>query len=221
MIQRLIGFLAAVMTAALPALAADAPWEKEVAAIEARWQQAAPADGGVVFAGSSSVRLWDLAAAFPDWHPVNAGFGGSRIADCARFAPRLIHRWHPQTVVFYAGDNDLAGGLSPDEVVRDFQEFATALHAALPDCRLIFLSIKPSASRWHLWPRAEEANARIRILCEAVGEPRLRFVDVATPLLAADGHPDPQLFLDDRLHLNAAGYRRWQAVLAPVLSDAP
>jgi len=204
----------------VPGRAADDPWEKEVAAVEARLRGEAAVPGGVVFAGSSSVRLWDLAGSFPDLRPLNAGFGGSRIADSDRFAPRLIHPWNPRTVVLYAGDNDLAGGLTPDEVVRDFQAFATGLHAVLPDCRLVFLSIKPSASRWHLWPRAEEANARIRALCEAVGEPRLCFVDVSTPLLAADGRPDPQLFLEDRLHLNAAGYRKWHAVLAPVLAGA-
>ena len=88
----------------------------------------------------------------------------------------------------------------------------------MPECRLVFLSIKPSASRWNLWPQVQEANARIRTLCESVGEPRLRFVDVASPLLGADGKPDPKLFLEDRLHLNEAGYDVWRGVLAPVLA---
>ena len=202
----------------VPLRAADDPWEKEVAAVEARLIRSAPAAGGVMFAGSSSVRLWDLGASFPDLEPLNAGFGGSRIADCHRYAPRLIYPWKPRMVVFYAGDNDVAGGLTPDEVARDFQAFATSLHAVLPECRLVFLSIKPSASRWHLWPQAQAANARIRALCEAVGEPRLRFVDVSTALLGTDGQPDPRLFLDDRLHLNDAGYEKWRAVLAPVLA---
>lgn len=149
---------------------------------------------------------------------LNAGFGGSRIADSHRYGARLIHAWKPRTVVLYAGDNDLAGGLTSDEVVRDFTDFATSLHAALPECRLVFLSIKPSASRWNLWPQVQEANARIRALCESVGEPRLRFVDVASPLLGADGKPDPKLFLEDRLHLNEAGYDVWRGVLAPVLA---
>jgi lysophospholipase L1-like esterase len=120
----------------------------------------------------------------------------------------------------YAGDNDLAGGLSPDEVARDFQAFATSLHAVLPECRLVFLSIKPSASQWHLWPQARAANARIREICEAEGKPRLRLVDVSTPLRGADGQPDPRLFLDDRLHLNNDGYAKWRAVLAPVLAGS-
>lgn len=206
-----------VAALAWPARAQD-KWTAEVAAVEARLAGTALASGGVVFAGSSSVRLWNLEHSFPGMGALNAGFGGSCIADCHRYAPRLIHAWKPSTVVFYAGDNDVAAGLTADDVVRDFTDFATSLHAALPECRLIFLSIKPSGSRWNLWAQARAANERIRTLCEAVGEPRLRYVDVATPLLGADGQPMASLFADDRLHLNNAGYEVWRAVLGPVLA---
>jgi lysophospholipase L1-like esterase len=208
--------LLALVAGVVPAWAED-KWSSEVAAVEGRLARLAPAPGGVVFAGSSSIRLWKLDRSFPGMGALNAGFGGSCIADCERHAGRLIFAWKPRVVVFYAGDNDVANGLSADEVVRDFAAFASSVHAALPECRLIFLSIKPSASRWKLWPRAREANARIRALCEAVGQPRLTYVDVATPLLGADGEPDPRLYDDDRLHLNEAGYARWREVLEPVL----
>lgn len=208
------GGLAAMVTGGL----AEEKWEREVREAERRLERLAPKPGGVVFAGSSSIRLWKLDRSFPGLDAINAGFGGSTLADGARYADRLVWRWRPRVVVLYAGDNDLANGLTPDRVVHDFLSYATAVHAALPDCRLIFLSIKPSASRWHLWPQAREANARIRAICEAVGERRLQFVDVATPLLGADGLPDPRLFDDDRLHLNAAGYEKWRAALDPVLA---
>ena len=35
--------------------------------------------GGVVFVGSSSVRLWDLAKSFPDVKALNRGFGVIRM----------------------------------------------------------------------------------------------------------------------------------------------
>ena len=76
--------------------------------------------------------------------------------------------------------------------------------------------IKPGASWWHPWPRAQAANARIRTVCEAEGKPRLRLVDVSTPLRGADGQPDPRLLLDDRLHLNNDGDAKWRAGRAPV-----
>jgi len=208
-----------LMWVAMPWARGEDKWADEVASVEARLERAMPAPGGVVFAGSSSIRMWKLDRDFPGQGYLNAGFGGSTLADCTRHAARLVYAWKPRTVVLYAGDNDLANGLSADEVVRDFLVFAANLHAVHPECRLVFLSIKPSASRWHLWPRAEEANARIRSICEAVGGSKLRFVDVATPLLGPAGEPAAELYDDDRLHVNEAGYAVWRAVLRPVLSD--
>jgi len=36
-------------------------------------------------------------------------------------------------------------------------------------------------------------------------------------LLNANGQPDETLFLNDRLHLNQAGYARWTKLLRPQL----
>src|SRR6476659_6230466 len=91
-------------------------WEKDVAAIEKRLQDAPPKPGGVVFAGSSSIRLWDLKKSFPEKEYVNVGFGGSEVRDSTHFAPRLITSYKPKAVVFYAGDNDIASGRKPEQV---------------------------------------------------------------------------------------------------------
>jgi len=216
-----VGGAAAPATAAEEAAAPTDKWAEEVAALEARLAAGHPSPGGTVFAGSSSIRLWSLDRYFPNLKALNAGFGGSTLAACTRHAPRLVHAWKPRTVVLYAGDNDLANGLSVDEVVRDFFDFAATLQAAVPGCRLVYLSIKASPSRWALWPKAQQVNARIRAICEAVGPERLQFVDVSTPLLGADGQPEAGLFKDDRLHLNDDGYSRWVQVLKPVLAPPP
>src|SRR5688500_3667086 len=89
-------------------------WEKEIAAIEARDAKQKPAQGTTVFLGSSSIRLWNLDQSFPDLPLVNHGFGGSTIPDSVHFVDRLVLKLEPKTVVFYAGDNDIAGGKSPE-----------------------------------------------------------------------------------------------------------
>jgi lysophospholipase L1-like esterase len=40
------------------------------------------------------------------------------------------------------------------------------------------------------------------------------YIDIFTPMLDAKGQPDETLFIDDRLHMNAAGYDIWQRVIA-------
>ncbi len=190
-------------------------WEAEIRGIEKRLADKPPAKGGVVFAGSSSVRLWDVAKAFPDLPAANVGFGGSQIPDCTFFVPRLVVPLEPKTVVFYAGDNDIAQNRTPEQVRDDFAAFAAAVHAKLPKCRVLFLSVKPSGSRWKKYETQQKANALVKEACGKDG--RLKYVDVGTVLLGTDGMPDPEYFVKDQLHLSPKGYEKWNAVLGPLL----
>jgi hypothetical protein len=190
-------------------------WEAEVRGIEKRLADQPPAKGGVVFAGSSSVRLWDVAKAFPDLPAANVGFGGSQIPDCTFFVHRLVVPLEPKTVVFYAGDNDLNAGRTPERVRDDFAAFTAAVHAKLPKCRVLFLAVKPSPSRWKQYEKQQKANELVKEACGK--DDRLAFVDVATPLLGPDNQPDPELYAKDQLHLSPKGYEKWAVVLAPLL----
>lgn len=192
-----------------------ARWEKDVAAIEKRLRKDQPAAGGVAFVGSSSIRLWDLTKSFPDVNAVNLGFGGSQVPDQTHFAPRLVLPLKPRAVVFYAGDNDVAAGRTPEQVRDDFAAFAGRVHAKLPKARVLFVAIKPSPARWKQFPRQTEANRLVKAVC--AGDERLVFVDVVPAMLGPDGKPDPDLFVADGLHLSAKGYAVWTAAVTKVL----
>jgi lysophospholipase L1-like esterase len=209
-------FTAALVSAAITVAAPEPPlrflrWEKEVAGVEKRLAAKPPEPGGVLFVGSSSIRLWDTAQAFPDLSAANVGFGGSEVRDCTFFVPRLVTPHAPKTVVLYAGDNDLANGRTAEQVRDDFAAFAKAVHAGLPDCRVLFLAVKPSPKRWKLYDVQKRANELVAEACRR--DKRLGFVDVASSLLGADGKPVPEFFVKDELHLSAAGYERWAKVV--------
>lgn len=197
------------------AVAADPTekWEKEIAAMEARDKAAPP--GGIVFVGSSSIRLWDLKKSFPELPALNHGFGGSTTPDAVKFAERLITAFQPKTVVFYSGDNDLATGRKPEQFEADVKELVKLIHAKLPEAKILLLPIKPSPSRAKLRTAQDDANRRLKKL--AAGDPRLTYVDIVAPMLDSDGNPRPELFRDDKLHLNADGYAVWNKVLEPLL----
>jgi lysophospholipase L1-like esterase len=180
-------------------------------------KNAVPAEP-VLFVGSSSIRLWRTRESFPDMPVINRGFGGSHISDVIHFAERIVLPYRPEVIVFYAGDNDVAGGKSPLRVFGDYCRFVALVHAAMPETRLVFITIKPSGRRWSLWPEMKKANDLIRSFSQ--GNERLFFADLATPLLGDDGRPLDRLFLDDRLHLNAQGYAAWTRALRPVLESA-
>ena len=171
----------------------------------------------IVFVGSSSIRLWETLQKDMAPLPVlNRGFGGAQLSHVVHFVDRTVIQYHPRAVVLYAGDNDLdeRTGKSAEDVARDFRTFVSLVQAGVPDVRIYYLSIKPSRLRWSDWPRQQKANAEISALC--AGDPRLGYIDVATPMLAA-GKPPRDLFRFDGLHLSAKGYALWTGVIRPRL----
>jgi lysophospholipase L1-like esterase len=181
-----------------------ARWEKEVAAIEKRQAEKPPAKGGIVFAGSSTIRLWDLTKSFPDWKATNSGFGGSEIRDVTHFADRLVFKHEPRAIVVYAGDNDVNSGRTSEQVLADFQVFTEATHKVLPKTRIYFIAIKPSPARWTKYEVQTKANALVKEFCAK--DQRLAYIDAVTPLLGKDDKPRDELYVKDRLHLSPAGY---------------
>lgn len=192
------------------------PFESEIAAFAAKDKAAPPPPGGILFAGSSSIRLWKtLEADFPGYPVINRGFGGSQIADSTAVAERIILPCQPRVVLLYAGDNDLAAGKSPQQVAEDFKAFVAKISAALPRVQIAFIAIKPSPSRWKLAEKVREANALIKDFTER--NPRLRFIDVYTPMIGANGEPRKSLFIADQLHMNPSGYALWTSLIRPHL----
>ena len=184
-------------------------------AFEASDRANPPAEGGIVFLGSSSFRRWDLEKSFPGEGLINRGFGGSQMADALRYLDRIVLPLKPRTIFLYEGDNDIGSGKSPATVEREFRQLVARVRAALPDTKVVFVSIKPSMRRWHLIEQARDANARVRAVTEA--DPLLEYIDAGTGLLGADGKPRPDLFVSDELHLNDAGYEIWAELVAPHL----
>lgn len=174
-----------------------------------------PPQNAVLFVGSSSIRMWDTATSFPEWTVINRGFGGSHATDALHYFDQVVAPYDAQVIVFYEGDNDIADGRTPEQVRDAFKKFVGRVRERKGDVPVVFLSIKPSASRWSVWPQTMQANELIRAFCGRV--PNVHYVDLATPLLGADGHPNPDLYLSDALHLNATGYAVWTQALRPVV----
>jgi len=202
---------------AIDLASAELRWRSSLDAFAEQDRRARPPTGGVLFVGSSSIRLWDgLETAFAP-HPgvLKRGFGGSRLADCVLFADRLVTPYQPRQVVLYAGENDIDEGASPVDVLLRYERFVQYVHKIAPGTRIAFVSIKPSPARQALLPAIQSANRLIRAYTE--GQPLLDYIDVHGPMLDDQGRPRPELYAPDRLHLNAAGYALWRELIAPRL----
>jgi lysophospholipase L1-like esterase len=181
-------------------------WEKDIAAFEARDKTNPPPAHGILFIGSSTIRLWStLATDFPGQPVINRGFGGSEIADSTYYADRILFPYAPKMIFFRAGGNDIANGEPPMDVFQDFKDFVATVHAKLPDTDIFYIAWNPTPSRW-------QNRGKEKILNDAVKDfashtPHLKYIEASDFVLGADGKPRPELFRADRLHFSAAGYK--------------
>ncbi|HBG28643.1 MAG: hypothetical protein A2Y10_11870 [Planctomycetes bacterium GWF2_41_51] len=189
-------------------------WENTIQQLTQMDYNNPPPEDAVLFVGSSTVVRWDTDKWFQGINTINHGFGGSFIADSVYYADRIIVPYKPATIVFYAGDNDIAHGKSPEMLIVDFKAFVLAIREELPHTKIIFISIKPSIKRWDIWPQMERANKLIKKICQK--QPNLYFVDVSTVMLDKSGTPRKDIFIDG-LHMNEAGYQLWTSLLKPII----
>jgi hypothetical protein len=174
-------------------------------------------EGAILFVGSSSIRLWYTAIYFPELYVINRGFGGSHISDVNYYYDDIVKKYKPSKIVFYAGDNDVADGKSPEKVLADYQSFIFKVEQDFPECHIYFISIKPSPSRWQYWSQMSLANSKIKEFTKQ--KSNLIYIDVATDMLDETGNPRPDLFREDNLHLNDTGYLLWNNILSSYLKS--
>ena len=169
----------------------------------------------VVFTGSSSIRLWkDLETLFPEYQIVNTGFGGSRAADLLAFADELILRYHPKLVFIYEGDNDLYFRESPRKILKTTRMIIEQIQQQNPDTRIVLIAAKPSIQRWHMRRRFKKLNKKLRRLSESVHG--LEFANIWHVMLEGK-KVNPELFIEDGLHMNDKGYILWYDVIKAYL----
>lgn len=195
-------------------------WKSSFSAFDDADKAKQPGVDGVLFVGSSTIRFWSHLAQDFRQEPIliNRGFGGSTMADCSLFARELVVRYKPRHVLIYAGDNDLAEGRSPLQVMESFALFARTVRAELPGTRISYISVKPSPSREALLPKVRETNNIVAAYLRTL--PNSDYIDIYTPMIGPDNRPRAELFLKDRLHMNDEGYRVWQSVIAAHLPAA-
>ena len=209
--------LTAALLASSLAFAAPEKWTVAIDKFTTADVAKPPPKHGVLFIGSSSILKWtSLAKDFPGVPVFNRGFGGSELSDSVFYADRIAIPYQPRVIVLYAGENDLQLGKTAAVVHADFKEFCRKIHSPLPQTRIVYISIKPSPSRAKIRDQILAANALIAAECRQ--DQRLAFADVHTPMLDARGEPRADLFVQDMLHLNAAGYALWTPIVARFLA---
>ena len=174
-------------------------------------------ENGILFLGSSSIRKWPTSNYFDYLPIINRGFGGSHISDVNYYFKSIASIYKPRTIVLYAGDNDIAGKKTPEQVLEDYIDFIILVREHLPQTKIIYLPIKPSPSRWSMWNDMRQANRLIKMYTDS--DNMQYYADTATPMLDSQGKPLGDLFVGDSLHLSKKGYDLWSEILKPILDS--
>ena len=170
----------------------------------------------ILFTGSSSIRFWStLKEDMAPHNVLNRGFGGAHISHVNYHFNEIVKPYKPKAIVFFCGTNDLSAFKTPEETFEDFSKFFSMVKNDLPGTNLIVIGVKPSTAREYLVPEEQEFNSLISNL--AGKEDLLSYISVWNPMLTDEGKANPDLFVEDGLHMNEKGYEIWAKLVKPEL----
>lgn len=168
-----------------------------------------PQDGMLLFIGSSSFRLWkEVKSDFNNSNILNRAFGGATLLDLIYFQNDVVLKYQPKKIFIYCGENDIASSekVTPKMVFKRYKTFYKTLRKQFPDTPIIFVSLKPAISRWHMKDRMMATNKLIYGFMK--NKKNAVFVDIWDAMLE-NGEPRKDIFKEDNLHMNAKGYAIW------------
>ena len=174
----------------------------------------------IVFLGNSITDGCEWAELFNNRHVKNRGISGDRsgwLLD--RLDP--IVGGHPKKLFLMIGVNDLAAGVSPDEIVANVARLIDRFQSESRWTKIYVQSILPvngvdtkakPKNHWKKGAEIIEANKLIEALCE--GRKNVLYIDVYSALVDQKGMLDKR-YTNDGVHLVGEGYLVWRDVLKP------
>jgi len=208
-----------VLFLSINSFAQKVPFYNDIQAFKKEDSLKAPIKDPVLFIGSSSFTKWtSLQQDFPTIPVLNRAFGGSTLLDVIRFEEEVIFKYEAQKIVIYCGENDLASSetITSTEVFNRFKILYEDIRKNQPKVPIVFVSIKPSISRWKMKEKQIETNKLIETFINK--ERNIVFVNIWDKMLDENGNPKKDIFSSDNLHMNEKGYEIWIAALKDKLN---
>jgi lysophospholipase L1-like esterase len=149
---------------------------------------------------------------------VNLAFDGAQTADMLRLIDSRVVPYQPRVVAYYCGSNDVDAGEDAEAIFDRVRQFMVRARAALPDVRIVFVSVIRAPEKQSRWKAVDDVNRRVQEY--AAAQRGIEFVDVNPLVFTADGTPRFDLYLSDQLHFRPRAYEAFAAAIRPVLTNA-
>jgi len=189
-------------------------WENDIKHFEQLDKSTTYPENSVLFAGSSSIRLWSTIDSDMAPYPViQRGFGGSKLSDLCVYAERIIDP-HPCAAIVLFVANDITGSKNdktPEEVAALFRALLKTVRKTHPETPVFWIAVTPTRSRWQVWPVIQKESDLIRNIC--LSQKNTYFIKTDFAFLNENGVPKDELFREDKLHLTNAGYAVWTGII--------
>ena len=193
----------------------DPAFDAAIAAFAEADRAAMPPKCATLFVGSSSIRFWSsLKEDFPDRTVINRGFGGSTVWEVNHYFDHVVTPYQPKEIVFYAGENDINAGRTPDQAYADFVQFMRLKQQKLGSTPVWFIAAKPSKLRVGQMREQTAFNAKVKALADQRDD--LAYIDIVGPMLKPDGAPK-DIYVADNLHMTPEGYAIWTPIVDAAL----
>lgn len=196
-------------------------WEQKIKDLEARnASEGAWPSESLLFYGSSSIRRWEtMGVDMVPFPAINRGYGGAKYVDMFLFAERMLTPHDYRALVLFAA-NDVKGDdddSSPEEVETAVREIIRVSKVHRPDAPVFIIEVTPTESRWAAWEQTRAINAKLRDI--ALTTENTWFIATAQHYLNADDTPKKEYFVEDKLHLNEQGYKKWAELIKVQLNS--
>lgn len=163
----------------------------------------------------------------------NIGMGGSRASYWKNYyLDRLVVPLEPSKIILHTGINEIYNAdISAEACADELEDLIDYIHKRLPETEVVVLSIVmptedgqayiPQASALGLDIEANRISRRAKLieaeklfikLCEE--REYASFLDASSPFrVEGENYSDKRYFVNDGVHINAAGYKVWTEVL--------
>ena len=174
----------------------------------------------IVFLGNSITDGCEWAELFNNRHVKNRGISADRSGWLLDRLDPIING-HPKKLFLMIGTNDLAVGITPEEVAANVEKLLDRFAEESPWTKIYVQSILPvngvdtkakPKNHWKKGAEIIETNKLLETLCE--GRKNVMYVDVYSALVDEKGMLDKQ-YTNDGLHLMGEGYIVWRDAVLP------
>ena len=187
-------------------------------------QNANLSHGQIVFIGDSITDLYPLDQYYADLPlaSYNRGISGDTTGGVLDRLSVSAYELAPSKIVLMIGTNDINGSDTVEKIAERYEQILSKLRAELPSTEIYCISVIPQNEDLEAHStinvaksteRIHTLNDKIEAMCPTYAA---TYLDLY-PLLADENDRLIHAYSDDGIHLNAAGFAVWTALLKPHL----